>query len=302
LTTAPEPLSGTPDIAGWIDVYARLDEARASAAAGDTYLATGLYTWLWEKGEASDPAFRSVKRSVVADEMRQLALKSKSAAARFRRLKAHYDERLLWTTYERLGDWFLLNAVVRDEAETVAYFDLFVNDLDEGSMLPPCDLIAYRLMVGRGYWNDAWDLGERPALPPAQLASETRFKPVVTHAAQRAAQLVRKDAGGRGLDMNAAERAKIDAFRDVFAVDECARLHAACLRAGREEDAWRIAAILLHAHPEPRARLALVAAAVAADQARPRHAELLEQATADGSPHPVLKLRLAKLVAPTPSE
>jgi hypothetical protein len=293
----PVPLAGAPDVAGQVDVYARLDDARAAVADGDLYLATGLYTWLWEKGDKADPAFRAVRRSVVADEMRRLAVKRPSARDRFLRLKGFYDERLLWTTYEGLGDWFLLNGVVGDELETVGYLDLFINDLDEGSMLPDCDRIAYRLLVGRGFWNDAWDLGERPAPPPTQLASDSRLKRQIIPATRRAALLVQENAGGRGLGMDARDRQKIDDFRAAFAVDECARLHAACLRAGREADAWSIANTLITAHREPGARLALVAAAVAAGQVRPRHAELLEQAAAAGAPHPVLRARVAAALA-----
>jgi hypothetical protein len=187
--------------------------------------------------------------------------------------------------------------VVNDEPETLAYLDLFINDLDEGSMLPDCDRIAYRLLVGRGFWNDAWDLGERPAPPPTQLGTDTRLKPQVIPVTRRAALLVQENAGGRGVGMDARDRQKIDDFRKVFAVDECARLHAACLRAGREADAWTIASTLIAAHREPEARLALVAAAVAAGQVRPRHAELLEQAAAAGSPHPVLRARVATTLA-----
>ena len=297
----PEPLSGSPDIAGSIDVYARLDEARDAAANGEVYLATGLYTWLWEKGDTADPSFRAAKRSVVAEEMRELALSRRSARNRFLRLRSSYDERLLWTTYERLGDWFLLNGVVGDEIETVAYLDLFVNDLDEGSMLPECDKIAYRLLIQRGYWNNGYDLGERPAPPPHQLGSDSKFKPVVISATQRAALLVRPDAGGRGVGMDARDRDKISALRRVFPIDECARLHVACLRAGREDDAWRIAETLTGARPGGESRLALVGAAVAAGQVRARHATLLDEAASEGAPHPVLRMRVAAALADAPA-
>lgn len=293
----PEPLTGTPDVAGLIDVYEQLDAARGAVADGDLYLATGLYTWLWERADKVDPSFRSAKRSVVAEEMRQLAAMRRSARARFLRLREYYDERLLWTTYERLGDWLLLNGVVGDKQETVGYLDLFVNDLDEGSMLPDCDKIAYRLLVTRGYWNDGWDLGERPAPPATQLGSETLHKPVSIPVTTRAAQLVRADAGGRGMGLSASERAKLSEFRKIFAVDECARLHAACLRVGRDVDAWRIADTLIGARPEPEARLALVATALAAGQVRPRHAQLLEEARGAGAFAPVLKRRVEKALS-----
>jgi hypothetical protein len=280
-----------------VDVYARLDEAREAAADGDLYLATGLYTWLWEKGDKTDPSFRAAKRSVVAEEMRELALERRYSRDRFRRLREAYDERLLWTTYERLGDWFLLNGVVGDEAETVAYLDLFVNDLDEGSMLPDCDRAAYRLLVGRGYWNDAWDLGEHPAPPPTQLGSDSKLKPVVIPATRRASLLVRSDAGGRNPGMDARDREKIEVFRAVFPVDECARLHAACLRVGREDDAWQIARTLIDARNDAQSRLALVGVALAAGEVRAGHVELLQEAAAAGSPHPVLRARVAEALS-----
>src|SRR5579862_8001862 len=74
----PEPLSNTRDDLAPI-VYDphpeetigpldRLDEARRLVKSGDFYQATGVYTWLWERAAAIDPAFRPARLSILAQE------------------------------------------------------------------------------------------------------------------------------------------------------------------------------------------------------------------------------------------
>ena len=82
------------------------------------------------------------------------------------------------------------------------------------------------------------------------------------------------DTGGM-LDAEALDRLRDDGIRR--AIDDVARIHGACLAAGRDEEAASVAKILLDAFDTPAARLALVRWAVLTESTRPQHREWLDE-------------------------
>jgi len=287
-------LSETGDEGGVVvDVMAQLDDAREAVANREWSRAAGLYTWLWERGEYFDPAFRAARRSVVADEMRQLFDKHPGTRGRFTRLRDEVTKRLRWADRPELTEWFILNGVVGDHVETLAYLDLSINDMDEASMLPRAFLDGYNLMMTRDFWNDPWEPAGDPPRPGAD-PERVRVKPGTGpgESLKRVQKLHRTLSLPRHTLIQRENWPALVEFRKQFFFEEACRLHAACLRAGFETEAWEIADLLLKVRDEGEAKLALVTTAMAAGQERARHLVMLDQATALGHTTPTLRERL----------
>ena len=275
----PEPLSNTQDeIApivrdprpeeniGPLD---RLAQARALVKTGEFYQATGLYTWLWERGSAVDPSFRPAKLSALAQDIKALIELRPGARERFEKIRDIRTERTPWADHTQMHDWFVLNGATGNAVDTIEYLDYFLNDLDESSMIPPGDVAAFRLFMRRSDFAAAWEQ------PPAS-----------TSAVARVAGLVRRLNPKFPASILPAARAEYQAFAQQFIIDEGSRLYVACLVKGDEAAAQEIARTILNTRNDAGARLALITTALAADPPQPRavHLTWLDEAEGAGTP------------------
>ncbi|MGE3109891.1 MAG: hypothetical protein AB7G11_13565 [Phycisphaerales bacterium] len=273
-----------------IDVLAQLRLAREAASNGDALRAAGLYTWLWERGEYFDASFRAARRSMLTQEIRDLIAKHPRTRGRFERVRAAVTERLRWAERDELTEWFLLNGVLGDEIETLSFLDLSINDQDEGSMLPRAMWHGYRLMMLRDMWTDPWVPSRVRPGPDRSVRTTVDATGVLKHL-----ETIRRSIRGpRPLSSPSDEWEAFRTFAKQFLLDESCRLHAACLKGGDEATAWLIADAMIADRDDASVRQALITTALAAEEARPRHLQLLEQAERLGGTHPTLRDELLK--------
>lgn len=261
-----------------IDVLEMLAEARSAVEKGDLYRATGLYTWLWERAAAVDPAFRAVRRGVIADEMRRLARDRDGARERFTAMRDEFGKRLLWADFDDIFEWFVMNEIIGEDVESLRKLDFEMNDPQMATMMPQADLLAYRIMTSREHFADPAEIGDDPVARVRRLAELARARP---------RNVYPDDWPG------------FKAFVQVHLLDEACRLHAACLARGRVEEAMAVADVLLAARDDALSRRALVATALASGQAHPRHAEWLRRAAELGKPSPLLSRWLSRQLDPS---
>jgi hypothetical protein len=242
-------------------VWDRLASARAAMNVGNLHGATGLYTWLWERAHRVDPAFGPARRTVIVAEIADLAARRPGARERFAQIRDAHGVRLLWAEYDELLEWASLNGVVGDDGLSIEWLDLFSNDVYEASMMPRADRIACRAVGGRSRFTDPFELGRDPV--------------------DRVSRIERLASGGRPRLVPAEDWARLRTFLRDYLLEEGCRLHAACLKAGREADARAIADIVLRSDSGPLARRALVTTALVAGVPSAMHAAILGDADAD---------------------
>lgn len=253
----------------------RLDLARRLWRSGDLHSATGLYSWLWERGDVVDPAFRSAKLSAVASDIAAIALKRAGSMERFEKIRTERTKRLFWADYGGMHEWFVLSSATNDIADVVEYLDRFINDDDEGTLLPPTDAAAFNMLSRRTDFAKAWEQPKSPV---------DRVRAIVGMLGTKFPSSTLPKA-----------REQFAAFVRQYLVDEGARLHVASLISGDDESAAEIGRIVLEARNDSAARLALIVTALAADppQARPMHLRWLDEAEANDAPkRPDLRARL----------
>jgi hypothetical protein len=292
----PEPASNTKDDLApivWdprpeekIGALDRLAQARALVKSGDLYQATGIYSWLWERAADFDPTFRPARMSAVAQDIAALIARHRAARERFEKIRAVRTERMPWADHGQMHDWFVLNAATGNPHESVEFLDYFISDLDEGSIIPPSDKVAFNLLSRREDFASAWQL------PPASASPQARVASIIQRLNPRFPSTVTPEA---------AEEYR--AFARQFLLDEGGRLYVALLVKGDDVAAQEIAKSILAARNDSTARLSLISIALSADPAQPRaiHLIWLDDAEAAGSPkRPDLRTKLVLGLNPAP--
>ncbi|MBY0261947.1 MAG: hypothetical protein K2Q20_06365, partial [Phycisphaerales bacterium] len=246
-----------------ITVLDRLAEARTLVKTGDLHRATGVYTWLWERGDAFDPSFRPARLTTVASEMLALGRKRAGSMERVVHLRARSERTVLFDEPALVQDHLAITAATDDQAEVIAYLAYFSDDLDEGSITPIGHQTVYSLLARRD--PDIISPAELPKNPADRLNRITR---VLTRA---------RPTGADPADWSAAQ-----SFAKRYLVDEAARLYGAALIARKPELADQIAATLFAHADTPLARKTLVTTALALDPPHPQpiHTRWLAQAKA----------------------
>lgn len=257
-------------------VLERWSEAQAAVLGGERRLATGLYTWLWERMDVIDPAFRAARTTLLAEAMRDLG--KGPPRDRFRRMRDEGTSRLLWLDFVDLVDWFCLNEVVNEERETIDYFITFALDPAEEAMMPVSYRMGYEILLHRERYTEA--LRVTPEDLP-WLRKQSRL-------------LGAKRPTG---DITAGEWASVQAVRERLFADECCRMHVALLAKGRDEEAWEAAELLVRARDTAASRAAIAATALLAGQVREPHLSLLDQAAERGRTEPVLRRAIENVLA-----
>lgn len=133
LVSSPEKAFARPAGGEAVDVRAKFEEARELAKAGKLDEATKAYLWLWDNMLLHDEAFIGVRVGSMARDMRKLAEEHAPAMEAFLTLRDR-EQALLErgdVTWDRLGDWVVLNKVVGDEDSTIAWIER--NAIERGS-------------------------------------------------------------------------------------------------------------------------------------------------------------------------
>lgn len=236
------------------DALARLAQARQARRTGDLSLATGLYTWLWERGADAEPAFDALRVTVVADDMRDLARVRADSLERFGKLRDAPHERWLWLDFAQMDAWMVISSVAADNTLKVAFFDMMTGDSlhgpQEGSMLPRADKLAYDAMLRRpkvGTPLEGRALEDALTIAADLLRDATRLKPK---------SIANEDWPA------------LQTFRRKIAVSEVVRVIGPLLALGRDPEARALADQAASVAPGPTTRRAIVLAALAADQPR----------------------------------
>lgn len=256
----PDPAPGER-----ITVLDRLAEARTLVKTGDLHRATGVYTWLWERGDAYDPSFRPARLTTVASEMLALGRKRPGSMERVVHLRARSERTVLFDEPALVQDHLAITAATDDQAEVIAYLAYFSDDLDEGSITPIGHQTIYSLLARRD--PDIISPAELPKNPADRLNLITR---VLTRA---------RPTGADPADWSSAQ-----GFAKGYLLDEAARLYGAALIARKPDLAAQIAATLFAHADTPLARKTLVTTALALDPPHPQpiHTRWLAQAKAAG--------------------
>jgi hypothetical protein len=244
---------------GKVDVRERLDIARELAGSGDDAAATAEYVWLWNNMAVHEPSMHGVRGSFMAGDMQSLARRSAAAREAFVGLRDALTARVDADEADRqeLRDWLTLNIrVLDDDAAVRGWVDRVWDGPAGPDTLKSVGRIIDGWLVEHGEWAKAgvvqW---------PAELFIPRRRQSWQT--------LTRADQG-------AEMEAMLRTINDRGLINDFAVYHAACLAAGRDDDAWRAADALLEDIDRHEARAALCRDALRADAVRPRHAELAE--------------------------
>lgn len=235
------------------DVLARLAEARRLAADGALADATGLYTWLWERGAEVDPAFGPVRVAMLPQEVRPIVAARPGTKARVAMLGERLAARNLWATHSEQYEALSLTLMADDHAAAVRWLSTELLDLDMASLHSREELRVYSLMAER--------LGN-PGTPESTLAwARAQHK-----------ELQRPRPSTRTLE----KHKMLQDFRRWLLVQEACAAYAAALQSGSAAAAPL--AQLAQDVGGPEVLRALVMSALAQGQAREEHLRWLADA------------------------
>lgn len=259
-----------PDAAPWPEpdqhptLWTSLSLARdnASPAEGDQHLATGIYTWIWERG-TDTPWLAPLRRTLIASEMTALAAARPGAKSRFTRMRDNASDRYAWADFIERWDWLILSEIVDDPFATLLEMDYSLNDPDEGSLATSTEQFGLRLLSQRAPWSDVWTVHADDVKRLDAIRALERQKPAPRATDEEWAELV--------------------AFRRAVLLSESCRIHIAYLRDRNDSQAMRIAADLIKSDTDGSARLALASMAWAAGLADERHLAWVNEAIALGA-------------------
>lgn len=259
------------------NVEARLRLARTCVEASRFEEASSDYVWLWGRLGAGDAVQRASKRGIVAEEMRELALRFGGARSAFRKLRDVLEASLRAgeASLDDLEDWVVLNGVVREPERTEAWA-LRVRGTEEGrATLHAMAERVFPLLVERGEWSAAGEVY-------ASGIAEARRARAAYESEARA-----RDWSAKPADV--AARADLErAFLDRMSV-----LSGALYAAGREEEGRAVAEELLSVRSDAMARSALARQALRAGSVRAEHLAWLDAAPGTGQEWASLRERVA---------
>ncbi|MBY0113274.1 MAG: thioredoxin fold domain-containing protein [Phycisphaerales bacterium] len=249
------------------DMQAQLQIARELVFKGNADAATDDFVWLWQNIAKIDPAIAGVRVSFLASDMKNLAARHPKAKAAFTALRddAAKAPEGKDTDYANRVDWIVLNGVIDDSKQTLAWFDR-VKGSDEGKsafgqtayLLEPLFLESDRLAdLPLVYADPIGSMKLAASLP------ETYTRTV--------------EARGEKPDEDAIASMK-EQFRQKWA-----RVYVGYLAAGKDEKAGELAAEFVKLEDPTDARFAMLNAAAEFKQVRPVHLEWVKEIEDSGA-------------------
>lgn len=257
-----------PDASPWPDngqiptLWSSLALAREHAKDGDQHIATGIYTWIWERGTDA-PWLAPLRRTLIASEMTALAAARPGAKSRFTRMRDNGSDRYAWADFIERWEWLILCEIIGDPFETLLELDYSLNDPDEGSLATTTEQSGLRLLSQRSPWSDVWKVSSDDIKRLDAIRNLERQKPAPRATKEEWAELV--------------------AFRRAVLLSEACRIHIASLRNRSDTQAMRIATDLIKHDIDGSARLALASMAWAAGLADERHIAWVKEAITLGA-------------------
>lgn len=243
----PPPASG----ASRPDVLAVWDRARDAYAAGDLRTATGLYTWLWERGGELEPALEPAILYLAGSEMAVIAGKRAESKSRFAAMRDAAVAALDVADPAAVYRYIVLCRVIGDHVENLDFIDSALNDTDAALVMPASDRQFWELALPRLHFND----------PAATTRTPQNWL----------ARIQQRLTGIKPKRIDDAQWARFGELARWLALRDGARIYAALLAAGRDEDAATAAATTMSLVPGPQTGRALAATALAAR--RPRESQ-----------------------------
>jgi hypothetical protein len=255
---------------GSVDVRARLDLARKLLSSGALDAATAELLWLWEHMLEHEPSMHGVRLSFVLGDMSRLARQHEPAREAFVALRDRRGAAIEGKGADRrtLIDWVHLNEMLDEPEATLAWYDRVRDEPDGAELVSYVDRQLFTLLVDADRWADAGAVYAEPVVFVDQqvMLSESL------------------GAAPESSGVSQETRQRLEAMRLHRLLEQVAAVYAACLAAGREDEAQRIAARLREAHDGPQTHVELVDAALEAGSPRPEHLQWLELAAGSDDP------------------
>lgn len=205
-----------------------LGEARRLVADGAAYEATGHYTWLWERASA-DPAVRPIVMTAIADEVAALGATREGTRVRFQQLLDRALERQPWWTYNEIYEWMILQRITGNTQPVLDYFDLYLFDPQEATIVSAADQAAYRLLASPGGPIDTAATAELDSWVRRQIGRLSDAPPKRT---------------------TPEEWAKVQALRRRLILDNACRVYAARMADGDVPGADAVKSLVVQSLPE----------------------------------------------------
>jgi thioredoxin 1 len=270
-----EQLRLTAD-AGREDFQWSWTSARSLVRVGELDDAADHYGWLWDNMLEYAPSRREERFGALAQEMQGLAHQHPPAWTAFEVIRDRSTSTVLQGTANtpQIVDWVHLNWILQDEDATEEWFDSACFDSEQRHLLAAVESHLFRILVVRERWADA---GEVLADPVAYIQRVLEKPPVAVDAEQMPEQM----------------RQTVERLHKQQVHHRMSIVYAACLAAGREAEARRIAEILL-ASRDATVRFQLVRAALSAGSPRDDHVRWMQEAQDSGVQNQALSGELAQ--------
>lgn len=236
-----DPDPGDKELGTGLD---RLAHARALVRSGDMHRATGYYSWLWERAERLDPAFRPARLGVLIDDLKALRQKRPGADDHLQQLREREQLQHPWADYPRWADLVAINSGAGEEHSTIELLDRALNDKDEAAILPRADARVWDLLLRSA------DATPRELLSHLSTTMSMIGRPPKSATAEQSRQL--------------------DDFLRDHARNIACRAYAGLLANGRDAEAMEAARALLEMDNSALSKAALVTTALAMDPAQAR--------------------------------
>ena len=245
---------------GEVDIHARCELAGALLAAGNADEAADEYFWLWNNMLAHDPSLADMRRTSFADDLKKLVNCHDAAMQAMKALRDGIDLTCSDDPADiaRIGDWMILNDIMGENDATLRWYDRVKTDTAAMEVIAAHADRIFDLLAERRRWNDAgWiypdPLGEaRSVIQACAAASFPENTPQ-------------------------EERRRLGELMRDQAIEHLSACYAACLAAGREQEASGVADLLVRHNDDAQARLELVKAAYLAHEPREVHLQWLDE-------------------------
>lgn len=246
-----EAAARKPGLEGRGEVDARYNLARNLLGRGEYAEALVEFEWLWTAIPTESPSMIGVRGSFMASQMTELARAHAPARERFAALR---DE-----LREGDDDWIVLNEVVGDNDRTLAWFDRVKTSPAAGERLARSGFRLERRLTEAERWSDLAYLYPRPL---AKIGDAHDMYEMTS------AMDAKRD---RPADMRARHARRFQ--------DQCGRIVASLLAAGRADEAEQALQKAVGLDDSDEMREALVAWAVRVGQPRDEAIALVDSAS-----------------------
>jgi hypothetical protein len=145
------------------DMRGRLTLARTLLQTGRREEATEQLVWLWENIARIEPAMSGVRVSYLARDIGTLFESHPPARARFVQIRDELEALLNAGGAASRLDWIVLNEMLNEREQTLAWFDGAKNDPGAATTIDHCAHRLIDLLVERERWVDIGRLYRDPA-------------------------------------------------------------------------------------------------------------------------------------------